>query len=101
MKIPFVFAIALALLPACASTSSPKIATAYVSIDEGVYPTFNLQKPGNPENVVVKVPADQVAKWKAAVAAYIAAQKEMEAAVNHYEPLKIQKLKANRTALAK
>lgn len=82
----------LTLLSGCA-TAAPKKTTAYISIDE-TFPIFNLQKPGNPGNVKIPTTTDQLARWKAAAAAYQQAQKEIADAVDHYEPLALKKKKA-------
>jgi len=87
-----------ALTVGCATSAPPngtKSTTAYVSIDE-VYPVFALQKAGNPANVKIPATKDQVARWKAAAAAYAQAQKEIEEAVNHYEPLAIKNKKGTK-----
>jgi outer membrane PBP1 activator LpoA protein len=83
--------LAFSLLLAGCATAAPKQVTAYISIDDGAYPVFNLRKPGDPGNVQIKATPEQVAKWKAAAAAYVASQKEIETLVSHYEPLAIKK----------
>jgi hypothetical protein len=89
------FALACLLVfvsPGCASPgSAPKAVTAYVSIDEGGYPIFNLRKPGDSGNVNILATKEQIAKWKAAFAAYAQAQKELADAVDHYQPLAVDK----------
>ena len=87
MKLLIAIAFALALLPGCA-TAGPTATTAWISIDDGIYPTFNIGKK-DPANTKIPATKEQVARWKAALAAYQQAQKEIGDAVSHYEPFAI------------
>lgn len=62
---------------------------AYISIDDGKYPTFNLAKK-NPANVEIPVDKVKLAAWKAAFTGYVRVQKEIEDLVNHYEPARLK-----------
>ena len=59
--------------------------TLHISIEDGVYPTFVITK-DKIAGVEIKATTDQLKSWKAANAAYVTSQKEIEALVNHYEP---------------
>ncbi len=80
--------LALLLCQGCATGSG---ATGYVGIDDGVYPTFYLRKAGDPGNVKITTSKAKIAEWKAAIAAYEKAQREIGDLVDYYQPIAIDK----------
>jgi len=61
---------------------------AYVSIDEGGYPVFNLTQ-DKIAGVEIDVRLPQLKRLKRAFSEYAKAQKELHEAVDHYQPLAI------------
>jgi len=70
----------------------------YISIEDGVYPTFVITK-DKISGVGIPATREQLAAWKAANKEYVRCQKEIEAAVNHYEPLAISTAIAQRAKM--
>lgn len=67
---------------------------AHILIDDAkpVYPVFYIGKPGDAAAVEIPASRDQVLKWRSAITIYNAAQREIEALVNTYQPAAIKAL---------
>jgi hypothetical protein len=70
---------------------------AYVSIDDGGFPVFNLTQ-DKISGVEIEVKLPQLKRWKKAALANATAQKEMHAAVDHYQPVAVKEARAARVA---
>lgn len=70
--------------------------TTYILIDDGPYPTFFLTTKKSDRAAAVQLQIDkaQVESWKLAIKEYARVQKEMHAAVDHYEPTALSGLKS-------
>jgi len=62
---------------------------AYVSIDDGGFPVVNLTQ-DKVAGVEIDVKLPQLKRWKKAGVDYAKAQKELHAAVDHYQPIAIR-----------
>jgi len=68
----------------------------YVSIDDGGFPVFNLTT-DKISGVEIEASPAQTLRWKRAFTEYAAAQKQLHALVDHYQPVAVRDAQSARS----